>query len=140
MIRTLLTAALAVVVVALGPLLLAGSSVAAPLGCDPVNAPEFCHTELASDAEFCDFDAPTRLWGHGQLLEDEAPYTGACGGELLTYSGEGVATYDDGTATNGRVWYWADEDLTVCRYEAGAWVSAATPTYGEPCTFGQAQA
>ncbi|QUE25890.1 RNA ligase [Gordonia phage Sanjuju] len=37
------------------------------------------------------------------MAEDEAPMTGAEGGELVEF-GDGVATYSDGTQTDGTVW------------------------------------
>ncbi|QNJ57990.1 capsid maturation protease [Gordonia phage JKSyngboy] len=37
------------------------------------------------------------------MAEDESPLTGAEGGELVEYS-DGVATYSDGTQTDGTVW------------------------------------
>lgn len=48
---------------------------------------------------------PARLFGEGELLEDESPYTGAHGGALVNY-GDGVACYADHTATDGRGWFY----------------------------------
>lgn len=53
--------------------------------------------------------SPARLSGTGDLLEDESPYTGLYGGELVSYSrwaGYGVACYSDHTATDGRGWFY----------------------------------
>ena len=51
-------------------------------------------------------DVAPRLFGEGELLEDESPFTGAHGGALVSYSGDGVACYSDHTATDGRGWFY----------------------------------
>lgn len=49
-------------------------------------------------------DVPPRAAGYGVYMEeDQAPETGANGGALTNYS-DGVASYDDGSQTNGAVW------------------------------------
>ncbi|AOE44605.1 hypothetical protein SEA_JUMBO_98 [Gordonia phage Jumbo] len=52
----------------------------------------------------CDFSQPVRLSGTGTLSEDESPYQGACNGTLISFSGDGVAVYSDGTQTDGYRW------------------------------------
>lgn len=40
---------------------------------------------------------------HNAVLEDEVPDTGAHGGKLVSFS-DGIATYDDGSQTDGKEW------------------------------------
>ncbi|MFT4297497.1 MAG: hypothetical protein QM582_19010, partial [Micropruina sp.] len=57
------------------------------------------------DAAVITSDVPPRLSGTTELmLEDEAPETGANGGQLVAYK-DGVAQYDDDTETDGTNWY-----------------------------------
>ncbi|WGH20876.1 hypothetical protein QLT00_gp93 [Gordonia phage Commandaria] len=44
-----------------------------------------------------------RLFGTGELEEDESPWRGAYGGELISY-GDGIACYADHTASTGDRW------------------------------------
>ena len=46
------------------------------------------------------------------MEEDEAPMTGAHGGDLVSY-GDGVAVYSDGTKTDGQQWMPVTEDDAV---------------------------
>ena len=52
-------------------------------------------------------DVPPRLEGDGPLEEDQAPLTGAHGGQLVEFTA-GVAFYDDGTDTDGTVWRYSE--------------------------------
>ncbi|WP_353107824.1 hypothetical protein [Gordonia sp. (in: high G+C Gram-positive bacteria)] len=53
-------------------------------------------------------DVPPRAAGYGAYMEeDQSPELGANGGQLTDYS-DGVATYDDGTSTNGVLWRQAE--------------------------------
>ena len=45
-----------------------------------------------------------RLYGTGQLLEDQSPYSSPRGGYLVNFSGDGIATYSDGYYTDGHKW------------------------------------
>lgn len=64
----------------------------------PVSAPG--PREVPADAP-----PPRKSGTAGQMLEDESPDTGAFGGALVDYNGDtGVATYDDGSSTDGRSW------------------------------------
>ncbi|AXH46564.1 hypothetical protein SEA_ROBINSPARKLES_119 [Gordonia phage RobinSparkles] len=49
---------------------------------------------------------PTRLFGIGELLEDESPYYSPCGEQLRAY-GDGKAFYSDGWITDGKTWWKA---------------------------------
>ena len=52
----------------------------------------------------CNLDAPTRLFGTGDLEEDESPYGSPCGAQLRAYS-DGHAYYSDGWITDGNRWF-----------------------------------
>lgn len=51
-----------------------------------------------------DTNKKPRLGGSGRMEEDESPYSGANGGKLVSFE-NGIATYDDGSFTDGSAWY-----------------------------------
>ncbi|QRY62746.1 hypothetical protein JVX90_00265 [Gordonia sp. PDNC005] len=58
----------------------------------------------AEDPTTIQTDVPPRTSGYGVYMEeDQSSLTGANGGALTEYN-DGVASYDDGTSTNGVVW------------------------------------
>ncbi|QGH79334.1 head maturation protease [Gordonia phage Sukkupi] len=68
----------------------------------PVHAPADV-TVYPVDSHGVTVVAP-RLSGTGELLEDESPWSGAYGGELINF-GAGIACYTDHTATDGAAWH-----------------------------------
>lgn len=61
-------------------------------------------SNFADDPTVIQTDVPPRASGYGVYMEeDQSPEVGANGGALTDYS-DGVATYDDGTSTNGVLW------------------------------------
>lgn len=69
---------------------------------------------------------PARLSGTGDFDEDEAPKTGLRGGTLTGFS-NGVATYSDGSSTNGTT--WTSGAGTPAPAGAGAGKSAPSANY-----------
>ncbi|ANA87342.1 hypothetical protein PBI_KAMPE_110 [Gordonia phage Kampe] len=59
---------------------------------------------LGVPTNHCHLDAPTRLSGTGELLEDESPYGSPCGAPLRAYS-DGLAYFSDGWITDGNSWW-----------------------------------
>ncbi|USH45095.1 membrane protein [Gordonia phage Camerico] len=67
----------------------------------PIPAP----LAVPAPAVTCHLDSPARLSGSGTLLEDQAPFTGACGGVLVSFNGDtATADYSDGSVTDGNSW------------------------------------
>ena len=60
------------------------------------------------------------------LLEDQAPYKGANGGDLVDFDGSrGVAVYSDGTETDGKEWRKVGEQTTPVVSSAWSRIIAA---------------
>lgn len=60
------------------------------------------------------------------LLEDQAPYKGANGGDLVDFDGSrGVAVYSDGTETDGKEWRKVDEQTAPVVSSAWSRIIAA---------------
>lgn len=83
---------------AIGTLTMAGMALTAPSAPATPYTPPMVRT--------CDLTTPPRLAGPigAPLDEDQAPYTGMCGGTLVSFSGDGIAVYSDRTATDGANW------------------------------------
>lgn len=67
-------------------------------------------TEPEADVETVEpaaVEPATRTAGTGRLEEDQIPESGANGGALVDFA-DGVATYDDGSSTDGETWTYAD--------------------------------